>query len=343
MKKLGFVEIFGTTICPALFAAVVCRLLPMLLPLACRCRCNVFFTTGHPAFLSSRANFFLQLFRNAAMDPQSLTMSPSFNNLVLAAFLTLSVAHLSTAAFVAVPQHTLIDPSLLHLARASALRIPYNPIAYNSTVADLPAFRLSLDALFPALTQQQFDALMSAYSFGTTKSRVTYNSSASYRFTDFLPPLLQALSTLHFHTQHHNFTLPDVLTDQLAPAVCQCTQLSINCWGFAYDVLISSQTQKPYFTLSLAHPQVAWSVLTSAAFSLPLQNSTSTPDFFTNATERNIGLQAGDYILIYHQRSTPPSTSTQPPRHVLPPTLIPHSHTQPQRLLSRPHRRPPRR
>jgi hypothetical protein len=105
---------------------------------------------------------------------------------------------------------------------------------------------------------------------------------------------------------YHNFTLPDVLTGQLSPAACQRTQLSINCWGFAYDVLLSAQSNKQFFTLSLAHPQVAWSVLTAAAFSLPLQSSNSTPDFFTNASVRNSGLLPGDYILIYHQRQPPP-------------------------------------
>ena len=136
--------------------------------------------------------------------PARLRLCPArtFNNLLLAACLSIFThTHHSIAAFVAVPQNILTDPSLLHLTRADALSIPYVPFAYNSSVADLPAFRLSLDAQFPPLTQQQFHALMHAYSFGSTKSRVIYNSSATYRFTDFLPPLLQALSTLHFHTQ----------------------------------------------------------------------------------------------------------------------------------------------
>jgi hypothetical protein len=138
----------------------------------------------------------------AAPARRRLCPARTFNNLVLAACLNiLTYTHPSIAAFVAVPQNILTDPSLLHLTRADALSIPYRPFAYNSTVADLPAFRLSLDAHFPPLTQQQFYALMHAYSFGSTKSRVIYNSSATYRFTDFLPPLLQALSTLHFHTQ----------------------------------------------------------------------------------------------------------------------------------------------
>ncbi len=140
-----------------------------------------------------------------------------------------------------------------------------------------------------------------------------YNSSASYHFTDFLPPLLQAVSTLHFRTQYNNYSLPNVLTGQESATVCQRTQLSINCWGFAYDVLLSSQSYKPFFTLSVAHSQVAWSILTSPISSIALQSSNSTPDFFTNATARYNGLQPGDYFLIFHDRHPSPP----PPPHAL--------------------------
>jgi hypothetical protein len=230
-------------------------------------------------------------------------------------FVALPLApHSSFAAFVAVPQQLISDPSLLRLERADALRIQYSAIAYNSSVADLPAFRLSLDAQFGSLSQQQFDSLLAVYSFGSSKSRVVYNSSATYRFTDFLPPLLQAVSTLHFHTQYSNYSLPDVLTGQESAALCQRTQLSINCWGFAYDVLLSSQSHKPFFTLSVAHSQVAWSVLASPLFSKPLQSSNSTPDFFTNATARYTGMHPGDYFLIFHDRQLP---IPRPPRALL--------------------------
>jgi hypothetical protein len=43
--------------------------------------------------------------------------------------------HSSSAAFVAVPQQLISDPSLLRLARANALGIHYSAIAYNSSVA----------------------------------------------------------------------------------------------------------------------------------------------------------------------------------------------------------------
>jgi hypothetical protein len=212
------------------------------------------------------------------------------------------VASPALAAFVAVPQSIVSDGALLKLARADNLRVPYAAFAYNSSVADLPAFRLSLDAAFQPMSRAQFDALMAAYSFGATPSRVMYKASATYRFTDFLPPLLQALNSLHFHTQYNNFTLPDVVTGEQSPAKCQRAQLSINCWGFAYDALRSAQAQKPFFTLSVAHSQVAWSVLTDPAFSVAIRSSNSTPDFFSNASTRNRELQPGDYILIYHDR-----------------------------------------
>ena len=238
-------------------------------------------------------------------NPRRSTPTSSRTGTILALCLVLLGAYSSSAAFVAVPQSLVSDASLLRLARAESLHIPYSAIAYNSTVADLPAFRLSLDAQFAALTQAQFDGLLAQYSFGVSKSRVFYNASASYRFTDFLPPLLQALSTLHFHTQYCNFSLPDVLTGQQTPAVCQRTQLSINCWGFAYDALLSAQELKPFFTLSVAHSQVAWGVLTDPALSLPLRYSNSTPDFFRNTTARNSGLQPGDFFLIFHDRCLP--------------------------------------
>jgi hypothetical protein len=239
------------------------------------------------------------------MPPSLNPPTSSCTGTILALCLVLLGAYSSSAAFVAVPQSLVRDASLLRLARAESLRIPYSAIAYNSSVADLPAFRLSLDAQFAALTQGQFDGLLQQYSFGLSKSRVIYNASASYRFTDFLPPLMQALSSLHFHTQYCNFSLPDVLTGQQAPAVCQRTQLSINCWGFAYDVLLSAQELKQFFTLSVAHSQVAWGVLTDPALSLPLRYSSSTPDFFSNASARNSGLQPGDFFLIFHDRRLP--------------------------------------
>jgi hypothetical protein len=260
----------------------------------------------------------------------------AFRRYVVAACIVFLTVPSSRAAFVAVPQQLISDPSVLRLARADALHIQYSAIAYNSSVADLPAFRLSLDARFPSLTLQQFEALFAVYSFGSSKSRVIYNSSATYHFSDFLPPLLQAVNTLHFHTQYGNYSLPDVLTGQESAALCQRTQLSINCWGFAYDVLLSSQTHKPMFTLSIAHSQVAWSVLTSPSFSAPLQSSDSTPDFFINATARYTGLIPGDYFLIFHDRCPPsplPKLSSSTP--VLPP--------QPVWRFPRPHRHLPRR
>jgi hypothetical protein len=257
---------------------------------------------SHGFILSLRALTLVWPMR-AAATPRC--PAAAFRRYVLAACIMFLSVPSSRAAFVAVPQQLISDPSVLRLARADALRIQYSAIAYNSSVADLPAFRLSLDARFTSLTPQQFDALFAVYSFGSSKSRVIYNSSATYHFSDFLPPLLQAVNTLHFHTQYGNYSLPDVLTGQESAALCQRTQLSINCWGFAYDVLLSSQTHKPMFTLSVAHSQVAWSVLTSPFFSAPLQSSNSTPDFFTNATARYTGLIPGDYFLIFHDRCEP--------------------------------------
>ncbi len=109
---------------------------------------------------------------------------------------------IATAEFVAVEQVSLINSAPFKLARVDRLHIPYVNIAYNSTVSGLPAFALSLDAQFEAaLSPTQFDALMETYAFSATTSRVKFRPGTRYRLTDFLPPIMQATNTLHFHTQ----------------------------------------------------------------------------------------------------------------------------------------------
>jgi hypothetical protein len=205
-------------------------------------------------------------------------------------------------AFVQVPQIAILNSQPFALARADLLGIQYTPTALNSTVSDLPAFALSLDAEFaPNMSQEKFAALHRAYAFSATASRVIYNPVNRYRFTDFLPPLLQATNALHFHTQRANFSLPDVLTGHDQPAVCQSTQLSVNCWGFLFDALTSLERSKLAFTLSVAHTQVAWAVLSDPSTSNFVKSTDTVRDFATNATARNLDLRPGDYVLIFHQ------------------------------------------
>jgi hypothetical protein len=164
---------------------------------------------------------------------------------------------------------------------------------------------LSLDAEIEGLKSNQFDKLLSHYSsFSASKSQIIYKEGSTYTLSDFLPPAMQALSKgLHFHTQYHNYSLPDIARNGGATLASTRAQLTCNCWGSAYDIILAGQSRKDALTISLSDPIVAWAALHDDKTSLSLKSSEKTPDILKNSTIRNLGVQNGDYILIYHQNS----------------------------------------
>lgn len=110
--------------------------------------------------------------------------------------------NVAAALFVQPPYAEKPFPSL-RLATANRLGVPYKGIAQDAgKAASLPTFALSLNANFgPLDNQATFTALQKAYcGWSETKSRVTWEPGRSYTLLDFLPPIMQATSGLHFRS-----------------------------------------------------------------------------------------------------------------------------------------------
>ena len=90
----------------------------------------------------------------------------------------------------------------LKLSAADRLGVSYKSIAYDAgKAASLPGFALSLNAEFGAIGESTFNALRNHYcGWSETKSRVFWKQGRKYTLLDFLPPLMQATSGLHFQS-----------------------------------------------------------------------------------------------------------------------------------------------
>eukprot|EP00977_Amphora_coffeiformis_P000954 scaffold202_cov180-Amphora_coffeaeformis.AAC.6 len=193
----------------------------------------------------------------------------------------------------------------LTLATANRLGVPYQGVAWNAgKAASLPSFALSLNAEFGTLPNQAtFDALMRAYSgWSETKPRVTWKPDRSYTLLDFLPPLLQACSGLHFQSSRTPQRALPSFTEQQVNVL-----LTSNCWGFAWEVLFQADNRDTQaLTISTADPTSAWRAFTSPGFDL-IQSSRTQPRILQDMVIRNQKIQAGDVLLIWHEN---PSTTS---------------------------------
>jgi hypothetical protein len=115
--------------------------------------------------------------------------------------LLVALSSVSNALFVQPPYRIKPYPAL-KLSVADRLGVPYQSIAYDAgKAASFSGFALSLDAKFGTLDEQTFHTLQKTYcAWSETKSRVQWKAGRKYRLTDFLPPLLQAVSGLHFRS-----------------------------------------------------------------------------------------------------------------------------------------------
>jgi hypothetical protein len=117
--------------------------------------------------------------------------------------------------------------------------LSYEGVANDAgKAASLPSFALSLNAKFIGrLTRDQFDALLKSYcGWSETKSRITYDKDREdYTLLDFLPPLMQATSGLHFKSSRRKQKgLPSLIggpTDRAVRNSEQEVLLTSNCWG----------------------------------------------------------------------------------------------------------------
>ena len=227
--------------------------------------------------------------------------------------------------FVRPPSKIELYPDL-KLSIADELNIPYRGVALNSgKYASYKGFQLSLNAGFGALTESDFNKLMKSYGgWSETKSRVKWNEGQSYTLIDFLPPLIQATSGLHFRSsrttqkglpylvendkdsnnrilsffnkRNNNYYYKD-----------QEVLLTSNCWGFAWEVLFQADNaDTKSITISTADPTSAWTAFTGPGFDL-IQSSRVQPELLKDFEKRNQKLKSGDVLLIWHQN---PSTAS---------------------------------
>lgn len=216
------------------------------------------------------------------------------------------------ALFVQPPSKLKPYPNL-ELATADRLGIPYKGLAFDAgKAASLANFALSLNADFAELDKATFDKLQGAYSgWSETKSRVTWKQGRRYTLLDFLPPILQACSGLHFRSSRTpQRVLPSIVggpNDRVKKYTQQEVLLTSNCWGFAWEVLFQADNKDTRgITISTADPTSAWRAFTGPGFDL-IQSSRTTPKILTDKQVRNKKVQGGDVLLIWHQN---PSTAS---------------------------------
>lgn len=217
------------------------------------------------------------------------------------------------ALFVRPPYSTIPYPQL-QLNAADALGIPYKGIAYDAgKSASLPGFALSLNAEFGPIEESTFARLKSAYgSWSETKSKVVWKEGRSYTLLDFLPPLFQAVSGLHFRSSRTKLKglLPSFIggpNDRARKYTEQEILLTSNCWGFAWEALFQADnSDTSRMTISTADPTSAWRQFTGGGFDL-IQSSRTAPTLLDDAELRNRRTKAGDVLLIWHKN---PSTAS---------------------------------
>lgn len=228
--------------------------------------------------------------------------------------LLLTVSNDFVSALFVNPPSVLEPYPSLKLAAADRLGIKYEGIARNAgKEASLPSFALSLNAKFgPDLTQNQFQDLLREYSgWSETKSRVVYKKGRQYTLLDFLPPLMQAVWSLHFRSSRRKQKgLPSLvgsLNDRVERYSEEEVLLTSNCWGFAWEVLYQADNaDTSAMTISTGDPTSAWRAFTGPGFDL-VQTTLTKPNLLTDSNLRNQKLQAGDVLLIWHRN---PSTTS---------------------------------
>ena len=230
--------------------------------------------------------------RPLRFDPLHNLTSPWLSFLFLFLFEPLD------ALFVKPPSKLEPYPELT-LATADRLGVPYRGVAWNAgKAASLPSFALSLNAEFGTLPNEAtFNALTRAYSgWSETKPRVHWKPDRQYTLLDFVPPLLQACSGLHFQSSRTPFKgIPSYAEKQVN------VLLTSNCWGFAWEVLFQADNQDTQaLTISTADPTSAWRAFTGPGFDL-IQSSRTQPRLLQDTKLRNEKIQAGDVLLIWHQ------------------------------------------
>lgn len=216
---------------------------------------------------------------------------------------------LSMALFVLPPSKVKPYPNL-KLAAADRLGIRYKGIAKDAgKAASLSGFALSLNAQFGRLPNEAaFRALLREYcGWSETKSRIKWDPKLEYTLLDFLPPLMQAVSGLHFHssrTQQSRVGLPSFIGNRIKKYDrSQDVLLASNCWGFAWEVLFQADNADvSAITISTADPTSAWREFTGPAFDL-IQTSRTQPELVVLQERelRNKKLKGGDVLLIWHQ------------------------------------------
>lgn len=218
-----------------------------------------------------------------------------------------SFAASAAALFLRPPSVVRSYPSL-RLPVADRLGVPYDGIAYDAgTAASLPGFALSLDAEFGTLDRRSFLSLKNAYGgWSETKSRVGWKEGRSYSLLDFLPPILQATSGLHFRSSRAiRKGLPSFVggpNDEAKKYAKQEVLLTSNCWGFAWEVLLQADNADvTAMTISTADPDSAWRAFTGPGFDMIQSTRTRSKLLTDGPNVRNRRLQSGDVLLLWHQ------------------------------------------
>ena len=208
----------------------------------------------------------------------------------------------------------------------------YEGFAYDAgSSASIPQFALSLDAKFTRpISKETFDKLLQKYcGWSETKSRVKYKLDKLYRFTDFLPPLMQATNGMHFKSSNlssppsSSFLSSGGSTFPRLPSfrsknnnsnnnevryVQQEILLTYNCWGFAWEVIFQADNaDTTALTISTADHNSAFDAFRGPGFDL-IQSTATKPQLLDarNVGLRNSKIQPGDALLIWHQN---PSTA----------------------------------
>lgn len=244
------------------------------------------------------------MYRHPLMQTRFLTTTTPTISVLLLVLLLLTVS--VDALFVQPPYK--VKPFALQLAIADSLGIAYRGFAYDAgKAASLPNFALSLNTDFGALDESSFNAFQTAYcAWSETKSRVTWKEGRTYTLLDFLPPVMQAVSGLHFRSSRTpQLSLPFFVGDRVQECSEQEVLLTSNCWGFAWEVLFQADNADTRaLTISTADPTSAWRAFTGPGFDL-IQSSRSQPKLMTDSDVRNKNIQGGDVLLIWHEN---PST-----------------------------------
>ena len=198
----------------------------------------------------------------------------------------------STAAIFHAPE-TRARTHALRLARADALGCRYRGVAHVDAAARLEHFAACLDAIFEPTDEATFSRLRAAYGgWSASSSSVTWREGETFRLTDLLPPLLQAVAGYQFRaTTTPAVALPRAL-GAAGDVLCGC-----NCWGFAWSVLEAASAVTDRVTISRGAHDAAWRALRNATEPVCARDGRDLGD----AVARNGRLRPGDVLMIWHE------------------------------------------